>query len=491
MGTVQGFTDINIAKARNQALVQKGRFQRGLPASKMIQQPGGPQFIAQRLNACPGKQRVLRQRIPPDQGHVAKTARVIVDNLHPLREVKDDMVMHTLAISRMMKCPWQLFLARINNPERPAHAQMHDENVPPFQIAQQIFGPATEALNFLALKSLRKFRWEGKAQVCTPLLNLDETLASHYGLQPAPDSFNFGKFRHRICFTGSRKAEMANPYSGWPDRNRSFDVNSAKKSRKIFWSDYTSPEFDSLDKERTIAIQPVAAFEQHGPHLSVATDTIIAEGMIEETIRLLPDDLTVLILPTQPIGKSNEHIRSKGTLTLSAHTALRVWMDIGESVHRAGIHKLVFINSHGGNADLLSVVARELRIKCQMLVVHAAWRRFGLPDGLFDQRETTHGIHGGDIETSLMLHFRPDLVRMDKARDFVSAGEAIEKEFTILRPTGFSAFGWIAPDLNAAGTVGNAALATAEKGKAVAQYEAVKFIELLRDMQAFSLDRLA
>jgi creatinine amidohydrolase len=262
--------------------------------------------------------------------------------------------------------------------------------------------------------------------------------------------------------------------------------------RKLNWLDLTSEDFTSLDPARTVAILPVAAVEQHGPHLPVATDTAIAEGMIAEVKKIVPDDLSILFLPIQAVGKSNEHIRSPGTLTFTAETVLRAWTEIGESVARAGIRKLVLVNSHGGNVEILGIAARELRIRCQMLCVQTQWRRLGLPADMFDAVETTHGIHAGDIETSLMLHFRPDLVKMDKAQNFVSSAVGMEKEFTFLRPTGPAApFGWIAPDLNPFGACGDASRGTAEKGRAVAEFQARGFIKLLQEVAGFDLARLA
>ena len=262
--------------------------------------------------------------------------------------------------------------------------------------------------------------------------------------------------------------------------------------RTTDWLDLTSEDFRSLDPARTIAVLPIAAVEQHGPHLPVATDTAIANGMIAAVKSLLPDDLTALFLPVQAVGKSNEHIRSPGTLTLDADTLIRAWTQIGESVARAGLRKLVIVNSHGGNVEVMGIVARELRIRCQMLCVTTQWRRLGLPPDMFDAVETAHGIHAGDIETSLMLHFRPETVKMDRARNFVSNAIAMERDFDLLRATGpAAAFGWIAPDLNADGACGDATKATAAKGEAVARYQAERFVALLRDVQNFDLARLA
>jgi creatinine amidohydrolase len=262
-------------------------------------------------------------------------------------------------------------------------------------------------------------------------------------------------------------------------------------TRRRFWSELSSREFVGLDPEKTIAILPVAAIEQHGPHLPVATDTAIAEGMIAETLRQLPEELSVLFLPIQAIGKSNEHLRSPGTVTLSAETAIHAWISIGEAVHRAGLRKLVIVNSHGGNVDVVSIVARDLRVRLQMLVVGCQWARFGNPPGLYTAEEVAVGIHAGDMETSLMLHFRPELVHMDKAENFAPTTIQIAKEFAHLRPTGVTAFGWIAQDLHPSGAAGDASIATAAKGKATAEFRAGEFIKLLKDVERFSLTRLA
>jgi creatinine amidohydrolase len=261
--------------------------------------------------------------------------------------------------------------------------------------------------------------------------------------------------------------------------------------RKLYWSELKTADFAGLDPETTIAVWPIAATEQHGPHLPVATDTAIAEGMIAEVRARLPEDLSILILPTQAIGKSNEHLRSPGTITLSAETALRAWIEIGEAVHRAGLRKLVMVNSHGGNVDLISIVARELRVRLDMLVVACAWSRLGKPPGLYTDEELAVGIHAGDVETSLMLHFRPDLVDLDRAENFVPSTLGIAREFALLRPTGFTAFGWIAPDLHPSGAAGDASLATAEKGRLTAAHAADAFVRLLYDVTRFRLDRLA
>lgn len=265
----------------------------------------------------------------------------------------------------------------------------------------------------------------------------------------------------------------------------------ADKTRMVHWGELTTRDFAGLDPEAVIAVLPVAAVEQHGPHLPVATDTLIAEGMIAETIRRLPEDVQALFLPVQSIGKSNEHIRSPGTLTLDAAAAIRAWTEIGESVHRAGVRKLVLVNAHGGNVDMLPIIARELRVRCEMLVVCCSWMRLGYPPGVFAEQEIAHGLHGGDIETSLMLHFRPDLVRREAIANFEPASVEMAREFKVLRASGPSAFAWLAQDLHASGATGDATRGTAEKGRLCAEYQAGRFVDLLEDVSRFQLSRLA
>jgi creatinine amidohydrolase len=253
------------------------------------------------------------------------------------------------------------------------------------------------------------------------------------------------------------------------------------------WLSLTTQEF-AADR---IAVLPVAAVEQHGPHLPVGVDTLIAEAYLARVRALLPPDSPALFLPVQPIGASDEHKAFPGTLTISPETALRAFIEIGESVHRAGIAKLVIVNSHGGNATIIDLAARQLRVRLSMLAVHCSWGRFGYPDGLFTDAEQTHGIHGGDIETSIMLAAYPELVRREKIADFVSATYAMERDYSYLRADNPVGFGWMTQDLHASGAVGDASLATAEKGAAALVHGARAFIALLRDVEKFDLTRLA
>jgi creatinine amidohydrolase len=265
---------------------------------------------------------------------------------------------------------------------------------------------------------------------------------------------------------------------------------SQKNLPRQHWQEMTTVDFATADTSKWIAVLPICAIEQHGPHLPVATDTAIGEGLIAAMLKKLPVDLPVTVLPTQAIGKSNEHIHSPGTLTLSYKTLARVLTDIGDSVARAGVKKMVLANSHGGNVAVNEIVARELRVKHDMLCVSASWARLGVPAGLFTEFESQFGIHGGEMETSVMLALAPDLVKMSQAKKFRSIQEELVSSGKYLRAHGPNAFGWIAQDLNPYGAVGDAALATAEKGQIAIDAMTDKFIELLKEMDAFDMHQL-
>ncbi len=237
---------------------------------------------------------------------------------------------------------------------------------------------------------------------------------------------------------------------------------------------------------RRIAVLPLGATEQHGPHLPFETDTIIVEGIVEAVKeKLAGGSLDVEFLPAEPIGYSIEHSDAEGTMSLTFSGAIERWTGIAHRCQREGAGKFVMLNAHGGNAPLMTVVATELRVRHRMLAVATSWTRFALPDGLIDMNEKAFGIHGGDIETSVMLALAPDLVDMDKAKDFGSLQQALARDNAHLRAYGPHAFGWMMRDLNPEGVAGNAAAATAQKGRALIANAASGFIQLLEEVDRF------
>jgi creatinine amidohydrolase len=258
------------------------------------------------------------------------------------------------------------------------------------------------------------------------------------------------------------------------------------------WTEMTWREIESAGAAaaRWIAVLPLAAVEQHGPHLPLGVDSFIAEAYLARVRDILPETLPVTFLPVQKVGVSVEHIAFPGTLTVSAATAIATWTEIGESLARAGLRKLVLVTSHGGNVAAMESVARDLRARRDMLAVTVGWHRFGYPEGTFSREEKQHGIHGGDIETSLMLAARPQTVRAEQTPNATPATVAMAAEFKWLgafRPAGFA---WMTQDLNHTGAIGDATLATADKGEAALAHGAQAFMELLREIDRFDLGRL-
>lgn len=247
----------------------------------------------------------------------------------------------------------------------------------------------------------------------------------------------------------------------------------------------------STERADWIAVLPLGAHEQHGPHLPFETDTLIAEGLVARIMAVMPSDLPVTFLPVEPVGYSIEHMDVAGTRSLAFDEAVHRWLGIAENLHRTDIRKLVLLNAHGGNSPLLTIVATEARVRFNMLVVATSWTRFGQPEGWIAPKDKAIDIHGGDIETSVMLALWPDRVDMAKAEAFASRQSDFAKTYRHLRAYGPHAFGWKMSDLNQKGVAGNAAAATAERGEQLVSHAVNGIIELLMDVDAFNPDELA
>ncbi|MCG6115920.1 MAG: creatininase family protein [Mesorhizobium sp.] len=247
------------------------------------------------------------------------------------------------------------------------------------------------------------------------------------------------------------------------------------------WSELTAPDLGALVDDATVALLPVGAIEQHGPHLPLNTDAVLAEGMALEAARRV-NDATVLVLPTIAIAKSDEHLGFPGVLTLDGPTLQAVLVQIGRSVARTGVRRLVLLNAHGGNVPVLQLVIRQLRIEEEMFCVSAGWMSMGYPSGIVSENEMRDGIHGGLVETAAMLHFRPELVKMARAKNFVPASRAVAEANSVLRLLGPVSAGWTMADLNAEGAAGNAAAATPEIGKALVDHAAARYATLIEEV---------
>jgi len=257
------------------------------------------------------------------------------------------------------------------------------------------------------------------------------------------------------------------------------------------WTDIVRTDVSPSAAERWIAVLPLAATEQHGPHLPVGTDVMIAQAYLARVRELLPDTIPATFLPLQPVGISTEHVNYPGTLTLPTDIALKTWMALGESVARAGIKKLVMVTSHGGNSAAMTLVAQDLRANFGLLAVTTAWSRLSAPEQLFSPEELRHGIHGGAVETSIMLARYKHYVRADQIADFRPASIAMEKDYRWLSAHRPAPFAWQAQDLHASGAAGDATIASADKGERLLDHGARAFCELLADVDKFDVKTLS
>ncbi len=279
-----------------------------------------------------------------------------------------------------------------------------------------------------------------------------------------------------------------------------FPASPAAPSR--YWADWSTRDFalrqadGSIDQ--LIAVLPVAATEQHGPHLPLRVDSALVDGVVAAALPHIAASVPALFLPTQTVGLSPEHARFPGTLTLKAHTTIQLWTDIGESVAASGVKKLVLLNSHGGQVGVMDIVARDLRARLGMLVYSVNW--FGLPlqgpqgedvNALFSSHEHRFGIHAGEIETSMMLSLAPQQVRMEFAQHFASTSQDRAQQFEILGNGKSAKLGWQMQDYNPLGAVGNAAAADADRGGRVLDAAGRALARLLAEIHQLPLSLLA
>ena len=268
-----------------------------------------------------------------------------------------------------------------------------------------------------------------------------------------------------------------------------------------FWADCATTHFRALQSSgairEVVAVLPVAATEQHGPHLPLKVDSAIVDGVIHAAIAHLPAQSRALFLPTQAVGFSPEHARFAGTLTFKAETVLRVWTELAESVAATGVRKLLIFNAHGGQANLMDLVARDLRARLDMMVFSVNW--YALPlagpqgedlSGLFSAQEQRFGVHAGDLETSMMLAIHPQHVNMAAASDFLSSAQIRASSFDILGNGKTAKFAWQMQDYNPAGAAGNAAAATVDKGNEVLDAAGRSLATLLSEIERLDLSTL-
>jgi len=248
----------------------------------------------------------------------------------------------------------------------------------------------------------------------------------------------------------------------------------------LTWTDIQ----DMPDKENVVIIQPVGAIEQHGPHLPIIVDSAIATAVIGKALSKLPPNIPAYALPTLCYGKSNEHWHFPGTITLSVQTLLAVLMEMADSIYRSGFRKLVLMNAHGGQPQVMEIAARDLYQKYEDFLVFPlfTWRVPHIAKELLTPQEAEFGIHAGDAETSLLLSILPEQVKMERAVAEYPQGLP---EDSLLSMEGKLPFAWVTKDFSKSGVLGDATTATKEKGDRLLDSVSDGWVEVIQDIYRF------
>ena len=253
-----------------------------------------------------------------------------------------------------------------------------------------------------------------------------------------------------------------------------------------WWQDQTSDAITRLAARDAVAILPLSAIEQHGPHLPLETDYRIGLGLLQAACAMLQDDVPLTVLPPMAVATSTEHTAFAGTLTLRPETALAALRDLGDSVARSDLRRLVIVNSHGGNTAICDLAGLELRRAHRMLVVKHHYFAQPPPEALdIPPSELRHGLHGGLIETAMMRFLAPEKVHMEAATNAISLGARLADELETLAPEGRASFAWMAGDLHPSGVVGDARGATVEMGRHLVEHYAAHLAATIRDSARF------
>jgi creatinine amidohydrolase len=251
----------------------------------------------------------------------------------------------------------------------------------------------------------------------------------------------------------------------------------------------TTAQIAAIDKSDAVIVQPIGAFEQHGAHLPLDTDALVAETLATRAIESLPADSNVWMLPTLRYGKSNEHAGRAGTIALSASTLIAVLTDVGKSLAASGFRKLVFVNGHGGQPQLLELVSRDIREATGLEVFPISALNLGRPPGI-ELVDESYGVHAGQGETSIMLAIDPSLVHLEEAKaDGTGLGTLFAgyKHLTLEGPVPTA---WLTNDVSLSGVLGDPTAANAELGQVLLDHLVTSIAEALVEIRGFAFPPL-
>lgn len=248
----------------------------------------------------------------------------------------------------------------------------------------------------------------------------------------------------------------------------------------------TTSDIAALPKDDALVVLPIASIEQHGPHLPIASDTILGQTILGRALERIDDGIQVWVLPGLAYGKSNEHRAFAGTITLSESTLQAVVRDVADGVARAGFRRLALVNSHGGNPAVLDHVARDVRETTGLIVFPLFMFRMGIDYGEISADEAHWGTHAGEWETSTQLALAPSLVHMDRTGD-LGDYPAYSRPREHLSLRGPVTYAWLTDDLSSSGALGDPRRATVERGDAIIESTVARLAEVLVEMARFEM----
>lgn len=277
-------------------------------------------------------------------------------------------------------------------------------------------------------------------------------------------------------------------YTAYP-----FEVNAQElspevpvscKNQRILWGEMTWPEAEKMLKGIDIAILPVGAVEQHGPHLPLDTDSFDADYLARKVAAACSEPKP-FVMPLIPYGVSYHHEDFKGTLSISNDVLARLVYEIGMSAARNKIRKLVIINGHGGNSPALNHAAQLINRDSRIFVCVDTGETSDVD--IYKLVETPNDVHAGEIETSTTLAIRPHLVRMDQAAKLIPRFSSRYLDFTSKRGVAWYAHTQkISPD----GVLGDPSKASAEKGEKMWLIMLAHLVGLVEELKRLSLDEI-
>jgi creatinine amidohydrolase/Fe(II)-dependent formamide hydrolase-like protein len=262
-------------------------------------------------------------------------------------------------------------------------------------------------------------------------------------------------------------------------QRRPVQIRSAYLLGELTW-----PEAQKRFKEVDVALLPVGSIEQHGPHLPLDTDAFDAEYLARQVAKACKDPKPV-VLPLIPYGVSYHHEDFSGTISTKPETLSQLVYDIGMSIARHGITKLVIINGHGGNGPALHFAAQMINRDAHIFTCVDTGETSDRD--VYAIAETPNDVHSGEIETSTTLAVRPNLVRLDEARKFIPQFSSRYLNFTSKRSVGWYAHvAKISPN----GVLGDPTKASQEKGKKMWEVMVKNLVEFIEDLKNLSLDEI-